>query len=72
MGTVENSETITVLVGCPSCHEIRGINVPKMGYVAWQDGMHIQNALPQLSSSAREGLMSGYCGPCWDKDFPDE
>jgi len=33
------------------------------------NGMHIQNAFPYLDSGQREILISGICGPCFDKIF---
>ena len=32
----------------------------------------IQNAMPNLSADDRELLISGICGPCFDKMFPPE
>jgi len=47
-----------------------------MDYHAWRrkeiyaQQLHTPFGLP-LSASDREGLMSGYCGPCWDEDMRD-
>jgi hypothetical protein len=57
---------------CPACHQTTQLEVDGVGYQLWQRGEFIQNALPELSASDRERLMTGYCPQCWKNDFPDE
>ena len=44
-------------------------DVPVEGYFAWQHGQHIQNALPTLTDSERELLISGTTQEGWDQLF---
>lgn len=37
------------------------------GMQKWASGVHIQNALPELSADDREILISGSCGKCFDE-----
>ena len=39
---------------------------------AWENGDLIQNAMPYLSADEREVLISGTCGPCFDRMFGSE
>ena len=39
---------------------------------AWENGELIQNAMPYLSADEREVLISGTCGPCFDRMFGGE
>ena len=48
------------------------IDIPEEAYKKWQNGTRIQMAMPMLSPDDREILISGICGPCFDKIFPDE
>lgn len=38
----------------------------------WKAGMHIQNAMPNLSSEDREFIMSGITPEEWRAHFPEE
>ena len=38
-------------------------------YQSWQNGKLIQDAMPYLTISQRELLISGICGTCFDKMF---
>ena len=38
-------------------------------YEAWENGKLIQDVMPYLSADEREVLISGICGPCFDKMF---
>ena len=46
-------------------------------YAAWEDdrgkpeGLLIQDAMPYLTADEREVLISGTCGNCFDKMFPE-
>ncbi len=61
-----------VTTHCPECKESDSFPVDVDGIVRWQHGEHIQKALPELTATQREQLMTGICGDCWDKLFPDE
>jgi hypothetical protein len=38
-------------------------------YLAWCEGKLIQKAMPELTKDERELLISGTCGPCFDRLF---
>lgn len=57
----------TLRVTCPSCREQYEVTAPTDGLHAWSDGTLIQNALPDLTPSQREGLITGTCQTCWDE-----
>jgi len=61
-----------VSVGCAYCLEVYTFECSTSGVVAWQAGELIQNALPELSADQRELMISGTCGKCWDKMFPED
>lgn len=61
-----------VSVGCAYCLEVHTFECSTQGVVAWQAGELIQNALPELSDDQRELMISGTCGKCWDKMFPED
>lgn len=60
---------------CPICKKVNYVSVDEIGFMRWQEeGVLIQNALPELSAGEREMLMTGICPTCWDKMFscPEE
>lgn len=65
---------VAVVSTCPMCGDTKVFSLPEAGYKAWQDGMVIQQALPELDANDRERLISGICPTCWDKMFsiPDD
>lgn len=58
---------------CKICKRIYALTVPMD---AWKEfttnpnNRNIQNILPMLTADERELLISGICGPCFDKCFP--
>tara|TARA_Y100000361_G_C11022820_1_gene270533 strand:- start:128 stop:340 length:213 start_codon:yes stop_codon:yes gene_type:complete len=64
--------TAVVAVPCRLCDTVHDLTVNVEGYVNWQAGEFIQDALPELSCDERELLISGTCGACFDKLFPSE
>jgi hypothetical protein len=63
------SATAIVAVPCRQCNEVTELNVGVRGFMAWQKGELIQNALPELSADQRELLISGTCDKCWKEMF---
>ena len=59
-------------VTCWKCNTEHLIFVECEAYENWQNGDLIQDALFMLSADEREMLISGTCGECFDKLFPDE
>ena len=60
---------INLLITCPICGVTYEVAVPAEGYMAWQSGELIQNAMPELSADERECLISGICLDCQKKIF---
>jgi hypothetical protein len=54
---------------CPRCGETETLRLDAAALEAWQGGMLIQKAFPELDADTRERMISGYCNPCWDIVF---
>lgn len=54
---------------CPECQRVNYIEVREEDYNAWQEGVHIQNAFPNLSAAQREMLITGIDSACWNRIF---
>lgn len=52
---------------CPFCGKVSEITCSEDGYKAWRNGTLAQEALPELSASEREVLISGICDDCWSE-----
>lgn len=64
------SKTLEIFqVRCFSCNGMVEIKAFREDIQSWQNGELIQNALPYLTGAEREILISGTCGPCFDKMF---
>lgn len=61
---------IRVQIECPFCGTLHSVFVDADGFNAWADGALIQNALPELSATEREQLISRLCPDC-QKDIFD-
>lgn len=48
------------------CGEVIKVEVPLAEVRAYEKGALIQDAMPSLSASDREFLISGICGVCFD------
>ena len=58
-----------------TCNRCKGqveMQVQAEDYEAWENGELIQNAMPYLTPDEREVLISGTCGPCFDRMFGGE
>jgi predicted RNA-binding Zn-ribbon protein involved in translation (DUF1610 family) len=60
---------ITVQMRCPFCGEEHAVEVNLHEYERWESGELIQNAMPNLSATEREQLISGLCPQCQAKMF---
>ena len=60
-----------VTATCRTCGEEHSMMACITDYADWQFGKYIQDAMPYLSAGERELLISGTCGPCFDKMFGD-
>ena len=60
---------IDVPIICPFCGEDHAVEVDLAKFEAWQNGELIQNAIPDLTPTEREQLISGLCPKCQAKVF---
>ena len=60
---------IDVEMTCPFCGAEHSVEVNLAGFKAWQNGELIQRALPELSATEREQLISHICPKCQAKVF---
>jgi len=58
-----------VRVTCPYCVKRFQVEVDKKAYDAWQDGMLIQDAFPDLTDNQRELIKTKICPGCWEKEI---
>lgn len=70
--TQDFGDHINLIVECPFCHKPSTIKLDAVktklfeeGMQKWQNGMRVQDAMPFLSPSERELLLSGMCDKCW-------
>lgn len=57
---------------CPMCGRVHGVTVKIEEYNAWALGSkHIQDAMPRLSATEREQILSGLCPVCQQTVFDD-
>ena len=54
---------------CPFCGKTHTVEVEFTAYAAWKNGELIQNAMPNLSATEREQLISGLCPACQKSIF---
>ena len=54
---------------CPFCGKAHTVEVEFTAYTAWLNGELIQNAMPNLSATEREQLISGLCPACQKSIF---
>ena len=63
------SMRIDISMICPLCGEDHAVEVNLAQYEAWQNGELIQNAMPYLTPTEREQLISSLCPKCQAKIF---
>lgn len=66
-----DNATQCISAKCSECQTTKVLEVPIEGLDAYRNGALIQRALPMLSAGDRELLISGICGPCFDKLFEE-
>lgn len=65
-------EVVNVECRCPLCGKIHVVkNVLESDLDRWQNGELIQNAMPYLSATEREEMISGFCPACQKSIFGD-
>lgn len=60
---------ITNTVHCPSCEILTHVMAPTLGLARWIEGAMIQDAMPELTATQRETLISGLCFTCQAEIF---
>lgn len=60
---------IDVEITCPFCDANHTVEVNLAQFEAWQNGELIQNAMPDLTPTEREQLISGLCPKCQAEMF---
>ena len=60
---------INVEMRCPFCGEEHAVKVNLIQFEKWQNGELIQNAMPDLTPTEREQLISGLCPKCQAEVF---
>ena len=58
-----------IAIRCPFCGTIHYVEVNEKNYEAWINGELIQNAMPELSPTEREQLISNLCPKCQEDIF---
>ncbi len=66
---VHDKDTMEVMATCRFCGTTHTMTVYIDDYFDWQEGTHIQEAMPYLTPAERELLISQTCQDCWDKMF---
>ncbi len=61
-----------MLVRCHVCKKDKPVSATPQQVAAWNGGMLIQRAMPNVPADERELLISSTCGECFDKLFPLE
>lgn len=65
--------TMFVEITCPFCGEIHYVEVDRDHFTKWyRDGELIQNAMPELSATEREQLISDICPKCQEGIFGED
>ena len=62
---------LTVGIICPFCRKGHHVEVNENAYYRWQEGELIQNAMPDLTPTEREQLISNLCPDCQKIIFGD-
>jgi L-lactate utilization protein LutB len=59
---------------CPDCKQVLTVKLPAQRLFYYNQGASISEVFPEseMSDDDRERFITGLCGPCWDKLFPDE
>ena len=60
---------ITINCTCPFCRKTHSVEVDYRSYCSWQAGELIQYAMPELTPTEREQLISGICPKCQESIF---
>lgn len=62
---LDMGNTMAVACECPFCGTVQNVVVHKRAFAAWETGTLIQTAMPSLTDTQREALMTGICDNCF-------
>lgn len=62
-------KNLTITLQCPFCGDYHEVSVNETAYDKWCGGELIQNAMPDMTPTEREQLISGLCPKCQEKIF---
>lgn len=65
-------DDVTITGPCYYCQTPQTIGVKRADLNRFRDGEFAQHCFSYLSPDAREFLISGICGKCWDEMFSAE
>lgn len=58
---------------CQTCRKKYEFLVDPEGFYKWREqGLYIQDALPDNTPEERELILNQICGKCWNEMFPDD
>ena len=63
---------VKIFKTCPFCGKEHTVKVSYKGFDEWTNGALIQVALPELSATEREQLISGMCPDCQRAFFGED
>ena len=72
MSTHVRQQYVNVEIQCKMCRKVYSIDLPILGYFAWELGSYVQDAFPDMPASLRELLISKICSTCFDKLCGDD
>ena len=62
-------KNLTITLQCPFCGDYHKVSMNETTYYNWCSGELIQNAMPDMTPTEREQLISGLCPNCQEKIF---
>jgi len=68
--TMDENQAV-IDIACKKCNVNHTIILDKERYIKWQTGTPIQRVFPEIDIDTRELMISGICGPCFDKLIED-
>jgi hypothetical protein len=71
LNALDDGTHVKLTGACVWCRKAQEVQVSSASFHKWRSGMHIQNAMPEVSTGHREFIMSGICEPCFDEVTKD-
>lgn len=66
---MNTSTYVTIEINCPVCGRYHYVACNEFEYENWLNGELIQNAMPELTPTEREQLISRLCPICQEEIF---